>query len=73
MILRKGGYGYLEKQEWEPIEWQTRHNLSDWTIEVIGHRMKQDRIISNESQNTNNKQKYAYIGGHFSNISKSDQ
>ena len=47
-MLRERGCGYLEKQEWEPIEWQTRQNLSYWTIEVIGQRMKQDRILSNE-------------------------
>ena len=63
----------MEKQEWEPIEWQTRQNFSYWTIEVIGQRMKQDRILSNEFENTNNNQIEAYIGGHFPNISKSDQ
>ena len=50
-----------------------RQNVSYWTIKVIGQRMKQDRILSNEFQNTNNKQMYAYLGGHFLNTSKSDQ
>ena len=63
----------MEKQEWEPIEWQTRQNFSIRTIEVICQRMKKDRIMSNEFQNTNNKQIQAYIGGHFPNISKSGQ